>query len=247
MFSRADDYPVHQTADPIAVGRRRAPQFLRPLLLQRLQRATAASSSPAPWASTRTATSPTPPSTSSIAAASTSSAPRAAPARERMDTQRRSDRRRGAGAAAHAARGRRSRTPWELSADLVVHRPRRRDRGAALPPRASTATCSWTRPGSRSTSTCAGGFAIGGETIELTPERTGARATAPGAFGRSASAMPDAPSRRRSSSGCGRRCNFDDLCTHFDVNEGADGDPLARGRHDRAGRRRRRAAARAVD
>ena len=45
MLSRFDDYPIHQTPEPIAHAATERPQRLRPLLVQRLRRTTASSTS----------------------------------------------------------------------------------------------------------------------------------------------------------------------------------------------------------
>ena len=61
-LSKGDDYPIHQTPEPVAYAGHR-PQLLRPLFLQRLFDAAGdTSSSPPPSASIRTSTSRTPPS-----------------------------------------------------------------------------------------------------------------------------------------------------------------------------------------
>ena len=69
-----------------------------------------------------------------------------------------------------------------------------------------------------------------------------ARATARGASAPSASPRAARPACCRSSSGCGRRSSFDDVCVHFDVQRGRRGPALARERQHRTGRRLRRRA-----
>ena len=49
MLSKFDDYPIHQTSQPIAQPATERPQRLRPLLVQRLRRTTASSTSASAW------------------------------------------------------------------------------------------------------------------------------------------------------------------------------------------------------
>ena len=204
MITRGDDYPIHQTAEPIARRRRRRPQLLRPLLLQRLrarrQRLPRRGDGQYPNRQVVDAAF----NVVHRGRQYVVRASRHAGRRPHGDPGR-ADRRRGARAAALAAPDRAAERSGTITADLVFTARCAADRGAALPPRARRARLHGLDPAHPARRDQRHDHRRRRAHRGHARSATGARATAPGASGRSASATPTRRRRRPSSSGSGRR------------------------------------------